>query len=83
MRRKFVSNDLDEVCGADVVNFVRSRCRVERVPPWESTGLLAATGLVYRTVESSSLQESWSSVSSSLQTLSRRPILLRLYMGQG
>ena len=59
------------------------RCRVERVPPWESTRLLAAIGFVYWTVESSSLQEFWSSVSSSLQTLSCRPILLRLYMGQG
>jgi hypothetical protein len=41
-------------------------CRVERGPLWENAGLLATTRLVCRTVESSCLEESRSSVSSKL-----------------
>ena len=58
-------------------------CRVKMVLPRENTGLLVATRFVYRTVEFSGLQESRSSVSINLQSLSCRPILMRLYMGQG
>jgi hypothetical protein len=54
------------------------RCRVERGPLWESTGLLAATRFACRTVESSCLQKSRSSISSKLQPLSRWPIMLQL-----
>jgi hypothetical protein len=45
--------------------------------PWKNTGLLAATRFVCWTVKSSGFQDSRSSISSNLQILSCRPIMLR------
>jgi hypothetical protein len=60
------------------MNHCLNRCPEERAPPWESIWLLAATRFVSWTVESSGYQESRFSISSNLQSLSRRPIMLRL-----